>query len=225
MFFKIGVLKNFAILESLLSNLQAFFYRTPTLAAPRSSRQQMLFPDKSGMYWRPSHRFLSWTPWKTQRLNLRSNHCCYFVKRDFLSNFVNLAGKQLYRSLFLIQLKAKHRCFHVEFTKVLKIEAYERLLMEPVLLAGVFVVISYASGSNQYILVPGFCFVIFVTVSFANFSFVTSTIDTTIIRSSRLVVFCQKGVLTNFAKFTIKHQRKSFIFKEAANLQSLNLSK
>ena len=77
----------------------------------------------------------------------------------------------------------------------------------------------------KLVLVPGFCFVIFVTVSFANFSFVTSTIDTTIIRNSRLVVFCQKGVLTNFAKFTIKHQRKSFIFKEAANLQSLNLSK
>ena len=31
-----------------------------------------------------------------------------------------------------------------------------------------------------------------------------NTIDTAIIRISRLVVFCKKGVLTNFAKFTRK---------------------
>ena len=32
-----------------------------------------------------------------------------------------------------------------------------------------------------------------------------NTIDTAIIRSSRLVVFCKTGVLTNFTKFTRKH--------------------
>ena len=39
------------------------------------------------------------------------------------------------------------------------------------------------------------------------FSGKKSTVDTAIIRSSRLVVFCKKGVLKNFAKFTGKHLR------------------
>ena len=45
-------------------------------------------------------------------------------------------------------------------------------------------------------------FVSSFTVSLASSSFITNTIDTAIIRSSRLVVFCKIGVLTNFAKFT-----------------------
>ena len=72
-------------------------------------------------------------------------------------------------------------------------------------------------------LVYGFC--ITVTVSLANSPFVTNNIDTAIIRSSRLVVFCKKGVLTNFPKFTRKHLRQSLVFNEAAHLQSLTLSK
>ena len=35
--------------------------------------------------------------------------------------------------------------------------------------------------------------------------FIINTIDTAIIRSSRLVVFCKKVVLTNFANLTRKH--------------------
>ena len=54
---------------------------------------------------------------------------------------------------------------------------------------------------------------------------VTNTTDSAIIRSSRLVVFYKKGVLTNFAKFTRKIPRQCLAFKEAADLQSLTLSK
>ena len=51
------------------------------------------------------------------------------------------------------------------------------------------------------------CFVLKFTVSLGNSHFITNTIDTAIIRSSRLLVFCKKDVLTNFAKFTRKHLR------------------
>ena len=37
-------------------------------------------------------------------------------------------------------------------------------------------------------------------------------------RSSRLEVFCRKGVLRNFAKFTGKHLRQSLLFNEVAGL-------
>ena len=50
------------------------------------------------------------------------------------------------------------------------------------------------------------------------------TADTAIIRSSRLVVFCKKGVFTNFAKFTRKHVHQGLVFNEAADTQSLTLS-
>ena len=51
--------------------------------------------------------------------------------------------------------------------------------------------------------VHGLCIIVY---SFACHSpFITNTIDTAIIRSSRLVVLCEKGVLINFAKFTRKH--------------------
>ena len=45
MFFKIGVLKNFATFtgEHLCWLLQAFFYRTPTVAGSGFSQQQILF--------------------------------------------------------------------------------------------------------------------------------------------------------------------------------------
>ena len=39
------------------------------------------------------------------------------------------------------------------------------------------------------------------------------------------MVFCEKGVLTDFAKFTGKHLRQSLFFNEAADLQILTLSK
>ena len=66
-------------------------------------------------------------------------------------------------------------------------------------------------------LIDGFCIIIY------NSPFIT--IDTAIIRSSRLVVFCKKSVLMNFAKFTWKHLRFSLVLNEAADPQSLTLSK
>ena len=49
-----------------------------------------------------------------------------------------------------------------------------------------------------------FCFII--TVSFDNTPF--ATIVTAIIRNSRPVLFCEKCILANFAKFTPKHQKR-----------------
>ena len=45
-----------------------------------------------------------------------------------------------------------------------------------------------------------------------------NTIDTAIIKSSRLVVFCKTVALTNFTKFTRKNLRQSLVFNEAAHL-------
>ena len=75
-------------------------------------------------------------------------------------------------------------------------------------------------GSNRYVV-----FVSSFTVSLANSPFITNTIDTATIRSSLLMVLSRKGVLTNFAKFTRKHLRQSLVLNEAADLQSLTLSK
>ena len=51
-----------------------------------------------------------------------------------------------------------------------------------------------------------------------------TTIDTASIQIHP-VVFSKEGVLTNFAKFTRKYLRKSLLFKEIGDLQSLALSK
>ena len=69
------------------------------------------------------------------------------------------------------------------------------------------------------------CFILKFTVALGNSNFITNTIDTAVIRSSRLLVFCKKGVLTNFAKFTKKHLRQNLVLKQAADLQSLTLSR
>ena len=46
-----------------------------------------------------------------------------------------------------------------------------------------------------------------------------------ICRSSRLKVFCKKGVLRNFAKFTGKHVCQSLFFNKVAGLRPANLLK
>ena len=63
-FFKIGALKNFAILESpfLIIKLQAFFYRKPTVVAAANT----FFAAEYGIYCWQWHRFLVWTPLKTR---------------------------------------------------------------------------------------------------------------------------------------------------------------
>ena len=44
-------------------------------------------------------------------------------------------------------------------------------------------------------------------------------------RSSRLEVFCRKGVLTNFKKFTGKHLCQGLLFNKVAGLRTLTLLK
>ena len=45
------------------------------------------------------------------------------------------------------------------------------------------------------------------------------------LRSSRPQVFCEKGVLRNFAKFTGKHLRQSLFFNKVAGLRPATLLK
>ena len=44
-------------------------------------------------------------------------------------------------------------------------------------------------------------------------------------RNSRLEVFCRKGVLRNFEKFTRKHLRQSLLFNKVAGLRTVTLVK
>ena len=124
--------------------MQAFFYRTPTVAVFGFSRQQIPFSAKSGMYWRQLYRILSRTPLKTRVKPQKQPLQLFYKKRYFTEN-------HLYYSLFLIELQTKtlkRRYFPVEFTKVLKTEVYERLLLKPVVSPGVSFLISYNCGSN-----------------------------------------------------------------------------
>ena len=129
--------------------MQAFYYRTPKVAASGFSRQQIPFSAKSGMYWRQINPGLLWE----QELNLRSSHCSFPIKKGVLRNFVNFTEKHLYWSLFLIELQAKrlkHRWFSCGVYEILKTEIYERFFLKLVVLPGVSFLISYTCGSNRY---------------------------------------------------------------------------
>ena len=45
------------------------------------------------------------------------------------------------------------------------------------------------------------------------------------VKSSRSEVFCKKGVLRNFTKFTGKHRRQSLFFNKVAGLRPVTLLK
>ena len=62
MFLKISQYWSLFLIKTLLGLL----FRTPTVAASGFSLQQIPFSAKTGLYRRQSHRFLSWTPLKTQ---------------------------------------------------------------------------------------------------------------------------------------------------------------
>ena len=116
------------------------------------TKLEIRFSAKSGMCWRQSHRFLSLTSLKTQ-LKRQKQPLQLFYEKGVLRNVVNFTGKHLYRSLALIELQAKrfkYRCFPVEFTKYLKTEVYQRLLLKPVVSPGVSFRISYTCGSNWF---------------------------------------------------------------------------
>ena len=129
MFSKIGVLRNFAIFtgKHLCWPLQAFFHRTPTVAASGFSRQQILFFHLNVVVIADSCiGFCSELLWKHE-LDLRSSHWNSSVKEGVLRNFANFTGKHLCWSLFSIELEVcsfikkilQRRCFAMEFTKFL----------------------------------------------------------------------------------------------------------
>ena len=83
------------------------------------------FSGESGIYSRPSHRFLLRTPSKTQ-LKPQKQSLELFCKKGVFRNFT---GKHLCWSFFLIELQEVcsfikkglwHRCFPEEFTKFLR---------------------------------------------------------------------------------------------------------
>ena len=103
MFFKIGVLKNFAIFtrKHLWWLLKVFFYRTPTVTTLDFCGSKYIFSAESSIYcWQLLQVLLR--TWK-HALNLRSSHCHSSVKKGILRNFANVTGKKLCWSLFLIE--------------------------------------------------------------------------------------------------------------------------
>ena len=90
--FKIGVLKNFAILlEPFLIKLQAYFYRISTVAASRFSSQWILFQLNLVFTVGSCIGFCPELLWKHE-LNLISSHCSCSVKKGVLKNFANFTG-------------------------------------------------------------------------------------------------------------------------------------
>ena len=105
-FFKIRALKNFATFtgKHLCWPLQVFFYRTPTGAASRFLRQQILFFSWIWYILLTVARFLLRTPLKT-RLKPKKQPLDLFSKKGAFRNFTNFTGKHLYWSLLLIELQ------------------------------------------------------------------------------------------------------------------------
>ena len=100
MFFKISVLKNFALFtgKHLCWPLQAFIYRAPRVAASGFSRQQIpLFSWIWNSLLTVVQVFAPNSFENTVKLEL-------FCKKDILRNFGNFTEKHLCRSLFLIEL-------------------------------------------------------------------------------------------------------------------------
>ena len=60
---------------------------------------------------------------------------------------------------------------------------------------------------------------------FIPFGFILVFLEVPLFRSSCPEVFCKKGVLNNFAKFTGKHLCQSLFFNKVANLRSASLLK
>ena len=105
-FFKIGVLKNFAISTgkqwSPCSPSFTEHLRWLLLDFPDS---KYFFSAESGIYCWQSHRFLLQTSLKTE-VKPRKQPLELLYKKRVLRNFANFIGKHLCRSLFLIGLQA-----------------------------------------------------------------------------------------------------------------------
>ena len=103
MFFKIGVLKNFATFtgKHLCWPLQAFFYRTPTVAASGFSRQQKSAKIFFSWIW-----YLLSNSFKNASKTSEAATGTPFFKKSVRRNFANFTGKRLCWSLFLIESQA-----------------------------------------------------------------------------------------------------------------------
>ena len=126
MLFKIGVFKNYVTFTGKQQcwQLQAFFCRTPTVAASGFSRQQILFSAESGIYCWQSHRSLLRTPLET-RVKRQKQRLKLPCKKGVFTKFCKFHRKTtvlkyLLKSCSFIKKRLQHRCFPVEFTKVLR---------------------------------------------------------------------------------------------------------
>ena len=147
--------KNFAILEPFLIKMQAFFYRTPTVAAFGFLRQQIPFSAKSGMHWRYSHRFLSRIPLKIQ-VKPQKQPLLLFYKKRCSQKFCKFHRKtSVLKSLFsrVAGQETQIQMISCRVMKLLKTDVNEQLLLKPVVSPGV--------SSNQYKLVYSFCITIY----------------------------------------------------------------
>ena len=88
----------------------------------------------------------------------------------------------------------------------------------------------YVNGVNNYVCVPcvfrHFLLYVFETMLCFLFpkSFNANSTVFLVFRSSLPEVFCKKGVLRNFTKFTGKHKCQSLFFKKAAGLMCFPMS-
>ena len=92
MFFKIGVLKNFATLTGT-STFAGLFLQN-TYGVWIVSAANTFFSAESGIYSWQSHRLLLRIPLKMWTINLRSSHW-NSLKKGVLRNFANFTGKHL----------------------------------------------------------------------------------------------------------------------------------
>ena len=103
-FFKISVLKNFAILF-LIIKLPSFTGHLRWLFL-NFCDSKYFFPAEHGIHCLQSQRLLFWTPLKTRVKPQKCHWSCFIkCKRSLLRKFPNFIGKQLCWSLFLIELQ------------------------------------------------------------------------------------------------------------------------
>ena len=118
MFFKLSVLKNFAILEPLSNNKVADLLLHLRRLLLNFCGSKYLFAAEYGIYCWQSHRF-------------RSSHQRCSVRKGVLRNFANFTRKHFCQGLFfnkvaglrpatLLKKRIRHRCFPVNFAKFLR---------------------------------------------------------------------------------------------------------
>ena len=132
MFFKVSILKNFAMLEPLSNNKPSFTEHLRWLLL-NFCGSKYFFVAEYGIYCWQSHRF-------------RSSHQRCSVRKGVLRNFAKLTGKHKCQNLFfnkvaglrpstLLKKRLWHRCFPISFAKFLRTPFIENTygrLLQPV---------------------------------------------------------------------------------------------